>query len=347
MSTTTTSSASPARIEVIGAGVGGLCAATLFAERGCEVHLIAASEGPDNACCSWWAGGMLAPWCELENSEPRVAELGSEAADFWIQRTTGVQSQGSLVLVGRRDRPDLEQFAARTRHYERAGAERIAALEQDLAGRFDHALHFASESHLDPRQAMHDLYSSLEANPRVHITRRKLSDKELDKPGKGIDWRIDCRGLAARDTFAELRGVKGEMLLLRQPELTLSRPVRLLHPRYPIYIVPRKDHVFMIGATMIESDACAYASARSLMELLNAAWALHPMFGDADVLEIGTDARPAWPDNVPRLRRRGRIAYLNGLFRHGFLCAPALARQAAEAVLDEHHNDELIDEDPA
>jgi glycine oxidase len=43
--------------------------------------------------------------------------------------------------------------------------------------------------------------------------------------------------------------------------------------------------------------------------------------------------RPAFPDNLPRVLRRGRTVYLNGLYRHGFLLAPAFARQAAQMIL--------------
>ena len=58
------------------------------------------------------------------------------------------------------------------------------------------------------------------------------------------DWTIDCRGLAAQDSLPDLRGVKGEMLVLSTKEIVLSRPVRLLHPRQPVYIVPRGDGRF-------------------------------------------------------------------------------------------------------
>ena len=141
------------------------------------------------------------------------------------------------------------------------------------------------------------------------------------------------RGLGARDALPALRGVKGEMALLRSTDIRLSRPVRLLHPRYPLYVVPRADGVFMLGATQIESDD-RRKSARSVLELLSAAYALHPAFGDAELVEIGVDARPAFPDNLPRLTRRGETIYVNGLFRHGFLLAPALAQLAAEAALN-------------
>ena len=55
--------------------------------------------------------------------------------------------------------------------------------------------------------------------------------------------------------------------------------------------------------------------------------------GEAELVEIGVDARPAFPDNLPRIRRRGDRLYVNGLFRHGFLLAPAMARMTADYLL--------------
>jgi glycine oxidase len=96
--------------------------------------------------------------------------------------------------------------------------------------------------------------------------------------------------------------------------------------------VPRGDGVYMLGATVIETAERGRVTARSLLELLSAAYALHPAFGEAEVLEIGVDARPAFPDNLPRIRRVGGTIHANGLFRHGFLLGPALATQVADLL---------------
>ena len=64
------------------------------------------------------------------------------------------------------------------------------------------------------------------------------------------------------------------------------------------------------------------------------------------MLEIGVDSRPAFPDNLPRIRREGNLIRANGLFRHGFLLAPALARMVAELVL-ENRTPEVMDETAA
>ena len=138
----------------------------------------------------------------------------------------------------------------------------------------------------------------------------------------------------ARDALADLRGVRGEMLILRTREIRLSRPVRFLHPRIPLYVMPRADGHFMVGATMIESAARGPVTARSAIELLSAAYALHPAFGEADIVEMRADVRPAFPDNLPRLVTRGPRTYLNGFYRHGFLLAPAFAQSAAAACND-------------
>ena len=99
----------------------------------------------------------------------------------------------------------------------------------------------------------------------------------------------------------------------------------------------------MLGATQIESSDRNRASVRSVLELLSAAFALHPAFGEAEILEIGVDARPAFPDNLPRIRHFENKIYANGLFRHGFLLAPALAEMTADYCLN-GIKPELMDE---
>lgn len=228
-----------------------------------------------------------------------------------------------------RDRAELRRFAGRTSHVLELDGEGIAALEPDLAGRFGKGLFFEGEGHLDPRRALAGLAAKVQALGGAIRFGSEVEASDLDG-----DVVLDCRGLSARDALPDLRGVKGEMLLLRTRDVTLSRPVRLLHPRIPLYIVPRADGLFMVGATMIESADRSRISARAMLELLGAAYALHPSFGEAEVVEIGVDARPAFPDNLPRLTRRGRVIHVNGFYRHGFLLSPAMARLAADAVLD-------------
>jgi glycine oxidase len=345
-------------VTVIGAGVAGLTCAVELAERGAEVEVLDRGARLGDACCSWFAGGMLAPWCELEGAEPLIAALGSESLGWWRERFGGTVLNGSLVVAHGRDAGELARFGRRTERFERLDGEGIAALEPDLAGRFHQALYFKEEGHLNPRAALAALAERLgargaavrygidayAADPDAAASRSTASRSAAAsaRPGRAV---IDCTGLAARETLADLRGVKGEMLLVRLRDIALSRPVRVLHPRVPLYIVPRGDGLYMIGATMIESDQPTRISARSMLELLGAAYALHPAFGEAEIIEIGTGVRPAYPDNLPRIRRRGGTLFVNGLYRHGFLLAPALARRAADFVLHDRFYPEVMDDE--
>jgi glycine oxidase len=135
------------------------------------------------------------------------------------------------------------------------------------------------------------------------------------------------------------------MLVLGTKDIGLSRPIRLLHPRHPVYIVPRADGRFMVGATSIESENEGKITVRSAIELLNAAYAVHPAFGEAEILETAVGLRPAFPDNLPKIVRRGRVIYFNGLYRHGFLLAPALARRIVQVALEDAFFPEVMDAD--
>jgi glycine oxidase len=331
---------SQSRVIVVGAGVAGLCCALELSERGFAVEVLERGRALGDGCCSWMAGGMLAPWCERATTEAVVAERGAPSIEWWARRFSGTVREGSLVVAQPRDAGELSRFAERTERFEWLDADGVARLEPDLAGRFRRALFFAGEGHLDPRRALAALAEALR--------RRSAPIRfgvEFASGRSAEELVVDCRGLSARDALADLRGVRGEMLIVRCRDISLSRPVRMLHPRIPLYIVPRGGGVFMVGATMIESDARGGPTVRSAVELLNAAYALHPAFAEAEILEINADVRPAFPDNLPAVRQQGHVLYANGLFRHGFLLAPALAREAGERAAELLPPMETIDED--
>jgi glycine oxidase len=319
------------RVTIIGAGVAGLATAAEFTDQGHAVTVIAKSVEIGSDSCSWFAGGMLAPWCEGESAEEPVVRLGQEAIGWWERHVSTVHRKGTLVLSHTRDATELRRFARRTEAFDTIDQVQIDALEPDLAGRFRQGLFFAGEGHLNPRKTLIELAENLQNKGVVFHLGQDAKDVKVES-----DITVDARGLAARDQLQDLRGVKGEMLVVRSRDINLKRPIRLLHPRIPLYIVPRGDGVHMIGATMIESDERGGISVRSTLELLSSAYALHPAFGEAEILETGVDARPAFPDNLPRVRRRGKTVYVNGLYRHGFLLSPAVARMAvASATMPE------------
>src|SRR4051795_9133867 len=304
-------------VSVIGAGIAGAWQALLFAQAGHDVTLHERSDAAMMLSTSHWAGGMLAPYCESEVSEPLISRLGLRALDLWRRELPDTPFNGSLVVAHTRERNDFERFARLTSGHRRLDARELAQIEPSLQGRFRDALFFAGEGHVEPRRVLPRLHQRIVAAGGSIKFNSEPELEEID----GIV--IDCRGLSAREDQPELRGVKGELILIETDEVELARPVRLIHPRWPLYVIPREDNRFMLGATSIEAEDTG-VSVRSALELLGAAYAVHPAFAEARIVEFGSGLRPAYPDNLPRITVDKKIA-VNGLYRHGFLLAPALA----------------------
>ena len=320
---------------MLGAGIAGTWQALLFAKAGCRVALYERGEATMTQATSHWAGGMLAPFCEGEAAEPVITRLGLRSLDLWREALPQTPFNGSLVVAHPRDRADFERFARLTGGYTRLGRDEIAALEPALAGRFSEALFFPQEGHVDPRRVLPALHDVLRAAGVPIAFNVQTGQGDPD----GVV--IDCRGIAARDACPELRGVKGEIIILETDEIALSRPVRLIHPRWSIYIVPRAGNRFLIGATSIECEDDR-VSVRSALELLTAAYAVHPAFGEARIVEFGAGLRPAFPDNRPRIVVDDKRITVNGLYRHGFLLAPALAEATVAHFLGGQTDDEVV-----
>jgi glycine oxidase len=312
-------------ITVVGAGITGLWQALTLARRGHRVRLLERSAEPFTEAASAYAGAMLAPYCEAEAAEPIVRELGLRAIDLWRKTYPGMTAKGTLVVAGTRDRAELVRFARMTEGYDKLDAETLNALEPGLEGRFAAALYYRDEAHMASAAALQFLLGAVRA-AGVEVAfaspwSGRIGENELV---------IDCRGLAARGDLPGLRGVRGERMILETREVALARPIRLLHPRHPLYVVPWGDGRFMVGATVIESDDAGPVTARSALELLGSAYALHPAFAEAQIVDMGAGVRPAFADNVPKIVVRDRTIHVNGLYRHGFLLAPTLAALVAD-----------------
>lgn len=324
-------------ITVLGAGINGLWAALTFLQRGHCVTLIEAAAEPFTAAASRWAGAMLAPYCEEEAAEPIVRKLGLEAIPIWRETYPGITFAGSIVLAAPRDQTELRRYARDTQCHETIDATRLRELEPDLAGRFHSALFFEDEGHMPPLAAMAFLLGEI---------RRLGGAVRLGTPAPdSVKGQIvDCRGLGARHLLPRLRAVRGERLLVRSRDVSFSRPIRLLHPRHPLYVVPWGEGVHVVGATVIESEDPSPMTVRSALELLGLAYALHPGFGEAEIVDMGAGLRPAFPDNIPKVLVAPDRLHINGAYRHGFLMSPILGRIAADYL--EHgtrHPDIVVD----
>jgi len=313
------------QIAIRGAGIVGLWQALTLARRGHQVSLCERSPVPFAHGCSLYAGAMLAPNCEKESADIVVRELGLRGLALWRETYPGAVANGTLVVAFHRDRAELDRFGRMTEGHQRLSPAELAAREPALADRFAGALYYPQEGHLSPEPALHFLLEQAQAAG----ARLRLGDGEFPVDA---DLVIDCRGLAAKDQLPTLRGVRGERIVAKSREVSLSRPVRLLHPRFPLYVVPWGKGVYLIGATVIESEETGPITLRSALDLLSAAYALDPAFAEAEIVLQGAGARPAFPDNRPRIMVGQRYIYVNGLYRHGFLLAPVMAELLANFI---------------
>ncbi|KAB0637991.1 cytochrome C biogenesis protein CcdA [Burkholderia stagnalis] len=327
---------------VLGGGLVGRLIAWRLAGDGHRVALYERG-GPDGEqSAAWVAAAMLAPLAEAASAELLITELGAASLARWPQWLAELpepvffQQHGTLVVWHHADRAEAPLFERRVRANAPAGlldggfvslaGAQVDVAEPALAGRFARGLLLPREGQLDNRQALRALAAGLaergvDTHWHVAIDANSLPDAHFT---------IDCRGLGAKPVLPVLRGIRGEVARLHAPGIGLTRPVRLLHPRYPLYIAPKQDDLYVIGATEVEGEDMSPVSVRSALELLSAAFSVHPAFGEARILELNAQCRPTLPDHRPALIWDGAATLaVNGLYRHGFMIAPEVAHAAA------------------
>jgi len=337
-------------VAVVGGGLCGRLVAWMLAGAGHSVALYERGDAAGTQSAAWVAAAMLAPLAEAASAELLITELGAASLERWPALLTELpepvffQRNGTLVVWHAGDRAEAPLFERRLRAnapaalfdngFVKLSGAQVAAAEPALGTRFPQGWLLPNEGQLDNRQVLKALAGGLaERRVETHWNTAVATDSEIR-----ARLVIDCRGLGAKPVWPALRGIRGEVARVHAPGIGLTRPVRLLHPRYPLYIAPKQDDHYVIGATEVEGEDMSPVSVRSALELLSAAFAVHPGFGEARILELNSQCRPTLPDHRPAIVWDGaRSLRVNGLYRHGFMIAPEVAdtaRALAEALLD-------------
>jgi glycine oxidase len=330
-------------IGIAGAGLLGRLLAWQLSQAGHAVTVFDPASGVDaTGAAGWTAAGMLSPCAELECATPEVAALGWRSLDLWpgllarLPRPVWFQRQGSLLLAHRGDLGSAQRTLSVLQAKVKPGPGapvalqpgELQALEPAVRGP-SHAWLLEGEGQIHTVQAMQALAdgaSRCGAQWFWGRTAQEVAPGRIDQ--HRFDWVFDVRGVGAKPAWPGLRGVRGEIAWLHAPGLALQRPLRLLHPRWRVYLVPRPGDIVVVGATEIESEDRSAVSVRSLLGLLSAAHSVLPELAEARVVHTETNLRPALPDNLPRLAAEPGLTRINGLFRHGWLIAPALVQDA-------------------
>jgi glycine oxidase len=329
-------------IGIAGAGLLGRLLAWRLSVEGHAVTVFDPADGPldHGRAAGWTAAGMLSPWAELESADARVATLGLRSLELWadvvgqLAIPAHFRRHGSLLLAHRSDLGAAQRLVSVLQsrmppgHAPRAlTAEELRELEPAVHGP-THAWMLDGEGQIHSVQAMLGLADAATRSGARWCwgtTVHELAPGHID--GQSFDMVFDVRGVGARPDLP-VRGVRGEILWLHAPGLTLHRPLRLLHPRSRVYLVPRPDDIVVVGASEIESEDRSPISVRSLLGLLSAAHSVLPELAEARLVHTETNLRPALPDNLPLIEHRPGLTRINGLFRHGWLVAPALVEDA-------------------
>ncbi len=329
-------------IGILGGGLLGRCLAWRAAKAGSRVALYDAASSRGEGAAAWVAAGMITPTTESIDADEQVEAMGRHSLALWPQWIAELplpvfyRDNGSLLIWHRQDAIEARRIEMKVTRRARAFVERIEAgrineLEPSLGNRFPQALYVSGEAQVDNRELLNVIAIALEeAHVECHWE-TLVEDGAV--PDGGIV--VDCRGMGAKRDWPKLRGVRGEIVRLHAPELELRHMLRLLHPRYPVYIVPRAEGRIVVGATCIESDDRSTISVRGVLELLTSAYSVLPELAEARILEFSTQVRPALPDNLPALRfgPNRKTLFINGLHRHGFLLTPTIVEEVL-ALLD-------------
>ncbi|GAB4212219.1 MAG: glycine oxidase ThiO [Rhodoferax sp.] len=341
------------RIGIAGAGVLGRLLACTLSRAGHAVQVFDPASGPGpradsgSLAAGWTAAGMLSPVAELERAGAEVFALGMRSCALWPQivqrlnQPVELRMQGSLLLAHRGDAGAAQRVVGLLQakadvpyQPQPLTLQQLRELEPAIQGPALAWL-LPCEGQIHPLQALQALAAQGAAQGVQWHWNRCVTRLEAGELLVGsihperhtFDHVFDARGVGAKPELP-VRGVRGEVFWLHAPGVPLHRPLRLLHPRHSVYLVPRPDDVIVVGASEIESEDRSPVSLRSTLELLSAAHSALPALAEARVLHTETNLRPALPDNLPALRHAPGLTVINGLFRHGWLIAPALVEQA-------------------
>jgi glycine oxidase len=350
-------------VLVVGAGAIGAAVAWRCAQRGLSVTTV----DPEPGRGAWHtAAGMLAPITELHYAETPLLRLNLDSLARYPGFTaeladatglpTGYLECGTVEVAW--DGADL----AALRDLQAFGTglgltsslltgRELRSLEPALAAGLPGGLLAESDHQVDPRL----LHAALLAATDALGVRTMVGTATVDvQGGRAVGvvladgtrlgagtvvlaagaWSQHCAGVPAE--FAPpVRPVKGQTLRLRLPGAPrMDHVVRGRVKGVPVYVLPRADGEYVVGASSEETGFDQTPRAGAVYELLRDAQSLLPELGEAVLAEVCTGLRPGSPDNAPLVGPSGLdgLVHATGHFRNGILLSPVTADGVAELI---------------
>ncbi len=339
-------------VAVVGGGLVGLFAAWRARERGLDVVVL---EAGDREGVAWpVAAGMLAPVSEAQFGEAgaRALDLGLAAARRWpsaareLGEASGIDPRlrdvGTLLLG--RDRDEAEALDREAAFRERLGLEvtrllpsQARRLEPALAPTLRAALEVRGDHSVDPRRVVAGLRALLgdavragERVVRVAAGEVSLASGEVVRARKVV---LAAGAWSGELAAVPVRPLKGQVVRLRDPAGPglLSRTLRFSQ----VYLVPRADGRYVLGATMEERGYETTVTAGGVYELLRDAAELVPGVFELEIEETLAGLRPVTPDTLPLIGERDGVLLACGHGRDGVLLSALTADLVADLLTGE------------
>lgn len=355
-----------ADILVMGGGIVGLAIALELRSRGAAVTVLTRDR---REAATQAAAGMLAPHAERIDSKA-LLELGEKSLSLypnWIrtiehlsQLSTGYWPCGILAPQYADPNEASEKSQAFTTTIGTSTAEWLdaATLRQCQPGLGDEVVGgwwYPEDGQVDNRALFQALWTAAEKSgvtlyEGVTVTaleqaqgrvREIWVEVESDAEARRVETWIAEHYILATGTWSQdllpvpVQPLKGQMLSVRQPAIRGAQPSlqRVLFGE-DIYIVPRRDGLVLVGATVESVGFTPGVTPAGLHQILQRALRLYPVLRDCPVEDHWYGFRPTTPDHSPILGAShcDNLTLATGHHRNGILLAPVTALLIADWV---------------
>lgn len=351
----------------------GLSIAYELAGKGRDVLLVEKGELGREA--SWAGAGLLPPANEKEAWDPQEQLRGLSHRLFpeWSARLkaeTQIDNEfeisGGLYLA--RDPGEAASLRMACVHYQEEGVEVQRLEPQQLADRFPHL-----KSNDSIRDAVYLPGEAVVRNPRhlqalvqgcrnrgvrflenTQIERWKFQDARLTSVqinGEEIfptacclatgawsqlltDQVLDQGNFSGRMQRPEIEPIRGQLVLLDAGERFFTSPIN----EGVRYIVPRRDGLVLVGATVEEAGFDKSTTPDAIEDLTQFARQWVPRLADAKRVKAWAGLRPASVDRIPYLGHlpgMDNIFLAAGHYRSGLHLSPATATVMSQLMCGE------------
>ncbi len=345
------------KIGIIGAGILGRLLAIEFSKYHYQITLFEKDDKNSSLSSCATAAGMLNPWSEINESTALVFELGVLSLTRWQEITQKISAPeilshcGSAHVSSYGDKAKIDHLL-KNLIKKQEGLYCIPldnSLKKQLFNKinsdFPYGFYLPDEKCIDPRLFITKSNDYFATKNNIHFCYEtnilKFSNNTISSENntENFDLVLNTTGYQGKSDLKDtLRGVRGSLILVEAPQVNLHSIVRLGHLRYPIYIVPRGEHKYIIGATTHETECTKPITVEANLELLSTACQFDPGFLEAHILDQRVNLRPSFANSEPKIQLLNNVYFLDGLYRHGITISPIISQYFGEFI---HNNFKL------